>query len=84
MIIWVFGSTRDQQRFVLPYQMNSRTFPNAIPIILKEVKFTHRNEYTVETHLVEIFARLCLLFMLSNYKVAKILFRQVLHTCFKY
>ena len=43
VIIWVFGSTRDHQRFALPYQMKSPIFANAIPIILmKEVKFTHK------------------------------------------
>ena len=43
------------------------TFPNAIPIILvKEVKFTNCNTYTIETHPVEMFARSCPLFMVRN------------------
>ena len=53
MIIWVFRSTPDHQRFVLPYEMKPPKFPNAIPIILvKEVNFAHWNEYTIETLLL--------------------------------
>ena len=33
MIIWVFESSRDHQRSVLPYQIKPPTFLNAIPII---------------------------------------------------
>ena len=39
MIVWVFGSIRDHQRFDLPCQTKPPTFPNAISLILvKEVK----------------------------------------------